>query len=85
MFPKVELVPMSTYLVTLAKLRRPSSTPSYRTRRLRRDADVGRVQRGRVVDPVAEVADHVAAPLQRQDDPVLLLRRHPSEDRALLG
>ena len=31
------------------------------TARLHRDADVGRVQRRRVVDAVAQIADHVAA------------------------
>ena len=39
-----------------------------------RDADVGGVQRRRIVDAVAEEADDVAAPLQRQDDPVLSAR-----------
>ena len=33
-----------------------------------RDADVGRVQRRRVVDAVAQEADDVAAALERQDD-----------------
>ena len=50
-----------------------------------RDADVGRVQRRRVVDAVAEEADHVAAPLERQDDAVLLRRRDAREDVGLLG
>ena len=39
-----------------------------------RDADIGRVQRRRVVDAVAEIADDVAATLQRQNDAVLLRR-----------
>ena len=49
-----------------------------------RDADVRGVQRRRVVDAVAHVADDVAAPLQREDDPVLLRRRDAREDRRLL-
>ena len=39
-----------------------------------RNADVGRVQRGSVVDPVAEVADRVARALERTHDALLLLR-----------
>ena len=39
-----------------------------------RDADVGRVQRRGVVDPVAEVADRVARALERAHDALLLLR-----------
>ena len=50
-----------------------------------RDADVGGVQRRRVVDAVAHVADDVAAPLEREDDPVLLRRRDAREHRRLLG
>ena len=75
MFPKFDEVPISTYLIVLAKMRRPSTTPSARMsevlveqddvgrvlgdvgRGLDRDADVGVVQRDRVVDPVAEEAD----------------------------
>ena len=33
MFPKFEEVPISTYLIVLAKMRRPSTTPSARTPR----------------------------------------------------
>ena len=50
-----------------------------------RDADVGGVQRRRVVDAVAQVADHVAAALEGKEDPVLLRRRDAREDRRLLG
>ena len=39
-----------------------------------RDADVGRMQRGGVVDAVAEVADRVARALERAHDALLLLR-----------
>ena len=39
-----------------------------------RDADVGRVQRGGVVDAVPEVADRVARALERAHDALLLLR-----------
>ena len=44
------------------------------------DADIGGMQRGRVVDAVAEEADHMAAPLQRQDDAVLLGGRDAAEE-----
>ena len=44
-----------------------------------RQADIRRVQRRRIVDAVAEVADHVAARLQREDDPVLLRRVDAAE------
>ena len=44
-----------------------------------RDADVGGVQRRRVVDAVAEEADDVAAALERQDDAVLLRGRDARE------
>jgi hypothetical protein len=47
-----------------------------------READVGRVQRGRVVDAVAEEAHGVPEPLQGQDQAVLLLRRDAAEQRA---
>ena len=50
------------------------------TARRHRDADVGRVQRRRVVDAVAEEADDVAAALEREDDAVLLRRRDARED-----
>ncbi len=45
-----------------------------------RDADIRGMQRRRVVDPIAEIADDMSALLQRQDDPLLLvgidLREH---------
>ena len=50
-----------------------------------RDADVGGVQRRRVVDAVAHVADHVAAQLERENDAVLLHRRDAREDRRFFG
>ena len=49
------------------------------------DADVSRVQGWRVVDPVAHESDDVAAALQREDDPILLRRRHAREDRRFFG
>ena len=81
MLPKLLDVPISTYLMVLAKIRRPSATPSASTSRsllqqddvggvlgdvgarVDRDADVGGVQRERVVDAVAEEGD--PAPLCR--------------------
>ena len=48
------------------------------------DAHIGGVQRRRVVDAVAHVADHVAAVLQREDDAVLLHRRDARENGGLL-
>ena len=47
------------------------------------NADVGGMQRRRIVDPVTHEPDDVAAMLEREDDPVLLRRRHAREDRAL--
>ena len=44
-----------------------------------RDADVGVLQRERVVDTVARHRDDVAARLQRADDRALLVRRDPAE------
>jgi hypothetical protein len=44
-----------------------------------RNSDIGRVQRRRVVDAVAHEADDMAKPLQRQQDPMLLLRIDPAE------
>jgi hypothetical protein len=41
-------------------------------RRVHRQADIGRMERRRVVDAIAKIADHMAARLERQDDPVLL-------------
>ena len=49
-----------------------------------RDADIRGMQRGRIVDAVAQIADHVAAPLEREDDAVLLRRRHAAEQVHLL-
>ena len=49
-----------------------------------RDADVGGVERGRIVDAVAQEPDDVAALLQGDEDPVLLGRRDAREDRRLL-
>ena len=46
-----------------------------------RDADVGRMQCRRVVDPVAEVADRVPRVLQREHDAFLLLRIDLGEER----
>ena len=43
------------------------------------DSDVRRVERGCVVDPVAEESDDVAAPLQGEQDPILLRRRDAGE------
>ena len=77
MLPKFELVPIMMYLRMLAKVRRPSSTPSCNTRKITpqqddvgsllgdvnggidRKAHVGRMQRGCIVDAVAEVTDDV--------------------------
>ncbi len=42
------------------------------------------MKRRRVIDPVAEIPDHMTAPLQRQDDPVFLGRRHAAEEVHLL-
>ena len=44
-----------------------------------RDPDVGGVQRRRIVDAVAHEADDMAEPLQRQQDPKLLLRVDAAE------
>src|SRR3974390_1395417 len=38
----------------------------------------------RVIDAVAEIPDHMAAPFQRDDDPVLLDRCHAAEEVDLL-
>ena len=46
-----------------------------------RDADIGGVQRRRVVDAVAEKADRVAGALQRAHDALLLLRVDLGEQR----
>ena len=90
MLPKLELVPINRYFITLPKALRPSMMPVCSDRqavfqkndlggvlgdvdgRGDRDADVGRVQRGSVVDAVAEKADDVTSTLERQDDAVLL-------------
>jgi len=47
---------------------------------LDRDADVGGVQCGRVVDAVAEIANDVPRLPQREDDPLLLIRFDLRED-----
>ena len=52
--------------------------------RVHRDADVGLLDRQRVVDAVARHRDRVAATLQRGDDVLLLRRRHPAEHDVLL-
>ena len=84
MLPKFELVPMMMYFMMLAKLRRPSITPSFKHAEVllqqddvggvlghvhavhHRDADIGGVQRGRVVDPVAHEPDHLPARFERE-------------------
>ena len=48
-----------------------------------RDADVGRLQRRRVVHAVARHRDDLAVRLQRVDDPQLVLRRDARVDRDL--
>ena len=48
-------------------------------RAIDRDADIGGVQRRRIVDAVAEIADDVAAALQPKNDAVLLNGRDPAE------
>ena len=101
-FPKFELVPMTMYFMMLAKQRRPSIIPSFRTARsfssrmifaasfatstpfMTEMPHVRCVQRRSIVDPVADVADHVPTCFEREDDPVLLLRRYAGEDRAIL-
>ncbi len=47
--------------------------------RVHRDADVGGLDRERVVHAVAGHRDRVPAPLQRHDHALLLLGRHPAE------
>ena len=87
---------MRTYFRMLAKVRRPSSTPSATTSRsereqdhvggglrhaggaVDREADIGRLERRRIVDAVAEEADDVAPRLQRLDQPRLLVGREPA-------
>ena len=44
-----------------------------------RNPDIRGMQRRRIVDAVAHEADDMAEPLQRQQDPVLLLRIDPAE------
>ena len=44
-----------------------------------RDPDIRGMQRRRIVDAVAHEADDVAEPLQRQQDPMFLLRIDPAE------
>ena len=48
------------------------------------DAYIGRVERRRIVDPVAQVADHVPAMLEGEDYSVLLCRRDAREYRLSL-
>ena len=48
-------------------------------RRIHRQADIRRMQRGRIVDAVAQVADHMAARPERLDHAVLLRRIDPAE------
>src|SRR5208337_4663860 len=43
------------------------------------DSDVGRVQRRRVVDAVPHESHDIAAPLQRQQDSMFLLRIYPAK------
>ena len=50
-----------------------------------REPDVGGVQRRRVVDAVAQVADHVPAAAERVNDAVLLGRRDAAEQAHGLG
>ena len=54
-------------------------------RRHHGDADIGRMERRRVVDTVPDEADHMTTPFQREDDPVLLGWRDPGENGHLLG
>ena len=66
---------------------RSSSTKSRRLaghvdRLLDREAGVGRVHGGRVVDAVAQKADDVPHLLERQDDPLLLIRIDLDEEIA---
>jgi len=44
-----------------------------------RDADIRGMQRRSIVDAVTHEADNMAEPLQRQQDPQLLLRVDPTE------
>jgi hypothetical protein len=48
-------------------------------RAIDRNANIGSVQRGGVVDPVTEVGDDMAAVLEGEDDAVLLNRGYPAE------
>ncbi len=50
----------------------------YRT--VHRDPDIGRMQRGRIVDAIAQIADDVAARLQCQQDAVFLRRIGAAEE-----
>ena len=60
------------------------ATAGRRRARAHRDADVGVLQRQRVVDAVAGHRDDVPARLQRLDHRPLLVRRHPTEHGVLL-
>ena len=48
------------------------------------NADIGRMERRGIVDAVAEIPHHMAAPFQGEDDPVFLGRRHAAEEVHLL-
>ena len=50
-----------------------------------RDPDICGVQRGGIVDSIAEKADDVTAVLQREDYAVLLRRRYAGKDIRLFG
>ena len=54
------------------------------TRHAHRNADVGRFQRGRIVDAVTRHGDDVAVSLQRVDDAQLVRWHHPGVDRGLV-
>ena len=49
------------------------------------DSDVGRVNRGRVVDPVTHETHRVAARLQRTHDPLFVSGRYAREQRRFFG
>ena len=55
------------------------------TARIDRDAHVGGAQGGRIVDAVAQEADDVLLALQGADDPLLVGRREPGEERGAFG
>ena len=49
-----------------------------------RDADVGAVQRGGIVDAVTHISDYVPALFERQDDALFLIGIHLGKDRGRL-